>query len=113
MDDLVRQNFGESESLWNPKCFDRLYSLREGSQIVAVCTLQKWSGGWILGDLCVFEKRKGHATRLVNKVIQKVRGDTLWVDTNEQSRGIFEKDPRWQRTNTGPWKPTGVSFVYH
>lgn len=113
MDAIVRQNFGEDESLWNPKCFDRLYSLRDGSQIVAICTLQKWSGGWILGDLCVSEKRKGYATRLVNKVIQKVRSEPIWVDANEQSRGIFEKDSRWHKTNIGPWKPTGTSFSTH
>ena len=111
MDELIRQNFGPGESLWNPKCFDRLYTLREGSKVLALCTLQKWGrDGWILGDLCVAEKRKGLATRLVNKVLSKVK-EPIWVDANEESNGIFAKDPRWHRTNEGPWEPTGTSFV--
>ena len=111
MDDLIRQNFGPGESLWNPKCFDRLYTLREGSKVLALCTLQKWGrDGWILGDLCVAEKRKGLATRLVNKVLSKVK-EPIWVDANEQSNGIFAKDPRWSRASENPWEPTGTSFV--
>jgi hypothetical protein len=123
MDDLIRQNFGPGESLWNPKCFDRLYTLREGSKVqgpersrrrlrlLALCTLQKWGrDGWILGDLCVAEKRKGLATRLVNKVLSKVK-EPIWVDANEQSNGIFLKDPRWTRARENPWEPSGTSFV--
>ena len=111
MDELIRQNFGPGESLWNPKCFDRLYTLREGSKVLALCTLQKWGrAGWILGDLCVAEKRKGLATRLVNKVLSKVK-EPIWVDANEESNGIFAKDPRWHRTNEGPWEPTGTAWV--
>ena len=110
IDELVRQNFGPGESIWNPKCFDRLYTIREGSNVMAVCTLQKWGDGWILGDLCVAEKRRGLATRLVNKVISKVK-ESIWLDANEESNGIFAKDPRWRRTDEGPWKPTGAAWV--
>ena len=110
MDELIRQNFGPGESLWNPKCFDRLYTLREGSKVLALCTLQKWGrDGWILGDLCVAEKRKGLATRLVNKVLSKVK-EPIWVDANEESNGIFLKDPRWTRASENPWEPTGTSW---
>ena len=109
MDELIRQNFGPDESLWNPKCFDRLYTIREGSRVVAVCTLQRWDDAWILGDLCVAEKRRGLATRLVNKVLSKVK-EPIWVDANTESFGIFAKDPRWHRTEEGPWEPTGVAF---
>ena len=110
MDELIRQNFGPGESLWNPKCFDRLYTLREGSKVLALCTLQKWGrDGWILGDLCVAEKRKGLATRLVNKVLSKVK-EPIWVDANEESNGIFLKDPRWTRARQNPWEPSGTAW---
>ena len=111
MDELIRQNFGPGESLWNPKCFDRLYTLREGSKVLALCTLQKWGrDGWILGDLCVAEKRKGLATRLVNKVLSKVK-EPIWVDANEESNGIFAKDPRWTRARQNPWAPSGTAWA--
>lgn len=107
MDELIHQNFGEGESLWNPKCFDRIYTIREGAKVMALCTLQKWNDGWILGDLCVAEKRRGLATQLVNKVLTKVK-EPIWVDANEESNGIFAKDSRWHRTDECPWKPTGT-----
>ena len=111
MDELVAQNFGPGESLWNPKCFDRLYTIREGAKVMALCTLQKWGRDkWILGDLCVAEKRKGLATQLVNKVLSKVK-EPIWVDANEESNGIFAKDTRWRRTCENPWEPTGTAWV--
>ena len=110
MDELIRQNFGEGESIWNPKCFDRLYTIREGSKVMALCTLQKWGDRWILGDLCVAEKRKGLATQLVNKVLSKVK-EPIWVDANEESNGIFAKDTRWRRTCENPWEPSGTAWV--
>ena len=110
MNELISKNFGPSENIWNPKCFDRLYSLREGSKVLAVCTLQRWGDRWILGDLCVAEKRRGLATQLVNKVLTKVK-QPIWVDANEESNGIFEKDPRWRRTNEGPWSPSGKAWI--
>lgn len=110
MDELIRQNFGEEESIWNPKCFDRLYTIRDGYRVVALCTLQKWGKGWILGDLCVAEKRRGLATQLVNKVISKVK-EFIWVDANEESNGVFAKDQRWTRTAEGPWEPSGTAWV--
>ena len=110
MDELIRQNFGVGESIWNPKCFDRLYTIREGSKVMALCTLQRWGDKWILGDLCVAEKRKGLATQLVNKVISKVK-ESIWVDANEESNGIFAKDNRWRRTADGPWAPSGTAWV--
>ena len=111
MDELIRQNFGPNESLWNPKCFDRLYTIREGAKVMALCTLQKWNGGWILGDLCVAEKRKGLGTQLVNKVLTKVK-EPIWVDANEESNGIFAKDSRWHRTKEGPWLPSGTAWIF-
>lgn len=110
MDELIQQNFGYSESIWNPKCFDRIYTIREGAKVMAVCTLQKWGNRWILGDLCVSEKHKGLATQLVNKVISKVK-EPIWVDANEESNGIFKKDIRWQRTDDAPWKPVGTTWI--
>ena len=110
MDELISKNFGIGESIWNPKCFDRLYTIREGSKVMAVCTLQKWGDRWILGDLCVAEKRRGFATRLVNKVISKVN-EPIWVDANEESNGIFKKDSRWRRTCENPWEPSGTAWV--
>ena len=111
MDELISKNFGIGESIWNPKCFDRLYTIREGSKVMAVCTLQRWGNKWILGDLCVAEKRKGLATQLVNKVLSKVK-EPIWVDANEQSNGIFAKDPRWQQTSEGPWTPKGEAWIF-
>ena len=111
MDELVARNFGPGESLWNPKCFDRLYTIRDGPKVMALCTLQKWGRDrWILGDLCVAEKRRGLATQLVNKVLSKVK-EPIWVDANEASNGIFAKDPRWRRTYENPWEPTGTAWV--
>ena len=110
MDELVARNFGPGESLWNPKCFDRLYTIREGPKVMALCTLQKWGDRWILGDLCVAEKRRGLATQLVNKVLSKVK-EPIWVDANEESNGIFAKDPRWRRTCENPWEPSGTAWV--
>ena len=110
MDKLIRQNFGPGESLWNPKGFDRIYTIREGAKVMALCTLQKWGNKWILGDLCVVEKRRGLATQLVNKVISKVK-EPIWVDANEESNGIFAKDPRWRRTDEGPWAPSGTAWM--
>jgi len=110
VDELVRQNFGPGESLWNPKCFDRLYTIREGSRVMALCTLQRWDDRWILGDLCVAEKRRGLGTRLVNKVLEKVK-EPIWVDANAESNGIFAKDPRWRRTAEAPWKPSGTAWL--
>lgn len=110
VDELVARNFGEGESLWNPKCFDRLYTIREGVRVMALCTLQRWGSNWILGDLCVAEKRKGLGTQLVNKVLEKVK-EPIWVDANAESAGIFAKDPRWRRTDEGPWNPSGTAFT--
>lgn len=110
IDDLIAQNFGAGESIWDNKCFDRLYTLREGSRVTAVCTLQRWDDKWILGDLCVAEKHKGLATQLVNKVLSKVK-EPVWADANAESNGIFAKDPRWRRTDDAPWEPTGTAWV--
>ena len=110
MDERICKNCGQGESLWNPKCFDRLYTIRDGAKVMALCTLQKWGNKWILGDLCVAEKRRGLATQLVNKVLTKVK-EPIWVDANEESNGIFFKDTRWRRTDEGPWKPMGTAWV--
>jgi len=77
---------------------------------MALCTLQKWGNKWILGDLCVAEKRRGLGTQLVNKVLAKVK-EPVWVDANTESNGIFAKDPRWRRTDEGPWVPSGTAWV--
>ena len=110
MDELVGRNFGAGESLWNPRCFDRIYTIREGPKVMALCTLQKWGDRWILGDLCVAEKRRGLGTQLVNKVLSKVK-EPVWVDANAESNGIFAKDPRWRRTDDGPWVPSGTAWL--
>ena len=75
--------------------------------MTALCTLQKWGKGWILGDLCVAEKRKGLGTQLVNKVLTKVR-EPIWADANELSNGIFEKDQRWTLAKEYPWETKGT-----
>ena len=68
MDELVAQNFGPGESLWNPKCFDRLYTIREGAKVMALCTLQKWGDRWILGDLLkALESHGPHDVRSLEK----------------------------------------------
>jgi hypothetical protein len=111
MDELLAQNFGPGESLWNPKWFDRLYTIREGAKVMALCTLQKWGDRWILGDLCVAEKRRGLGTQLVNKVLAKVK-EPVWADANAESNGIFAKDPRWRQTDEGPWEPSGTAWSF-
>jgi len=77
---------------------------------MALCTLQRWGDRWILGDLCVAEKRRGLGTQLVNKVLSKVK-EPIWVDANAESNGIFAKDPRWRRTAEAPWKPSGTAWL--
>lgn len=113
IDKLIRQNFGPYEDLWNPRYFDMLFRLsRRGStDPLAVCTLQ-WApkGYWILGDLCVSEQRKGYATELVERLMT-VMNKPVWVDANEFSSKIFEKDPRFKETTEGPWKPEGRAFI--
>jgi hypothetical protein len=111
VDALIALNFGDGESLWNPKCFDKLYTL--GEPICAVCTLQKWDGGWILGDVCVSEKRKGYGTRVVDLALSNVKGP-IWADANAGSAGIFEKDIRWRKAThlqVPPWEASGVWYV--
>jgi len=108
IDALIALNFGEGESLWRPKVFDLLFLL--GTPLCAVCTLQKWDKGWILGDVCASEKRKGYGTQVIDLALSKVQG-RVWADANEASAGIFQKDPRWRKTTRGPWDATGVWYV--
>jgi hypothetical protein len=108
IDALIALNFGEGESLWSPKVFDLLFLI--GTPLCAVCTLQKWDKGWILGDVCVSEKRKGYGTQVIDLALSKVQG-RVWADANAASAGIFHKDPRWRKTTRGPWDATGVWYV--
>jgi hypothetical protein len=112
IDKLIRQNFGPHEDLWNPRYFDVLFRLSyQGStDPLAVCTLQWAQDYWILGDLCVREKRRGFATEIVNRIMDLVN-KPIWVDANELSAKIFEKDPRFHETTKGPWKPEGRAFI--
>jgi GNAT superfamily N-acetyltransferase len=111
VDDLVRANFGPCESLWHPKCFDRLYKLVNGSKLLAVCTLQ-WSGEyWILGDLCVDpqEHGKGYGSELVRQICSKIK-DPIWADaTHPMSAKILERNS-FSKTTIGPWEPKGQAY---
>ena len=111
VDALIALNFGPGESLWNPKVFDLLFLI--GHPLCAVCTLQKWGKSWILGDLCVGEKRKGYGTQVVELALSKVHG-RVWADANAESAGVFQKDPRWRkatRSQKPPWKAMGVWYA--
>jgi hypothetical protein len=110
VDELVRENFGPCESLWKPKCFDRLYKLVDGHRILAVCTLQ-WSGAyWILGDLCTAEHGKGHGSEIVRLVCSTVRG-SIWADAvNSISEQIFKKNS-FKISSIKPWGVEGVPMM--
>jgi hypothetical protein len=112
IDKLVRQNFGPHEDLWDPKYFDMLFRLshRGSTDPLAVCTLQWTLDYWILGDLCVGQKRQGFATEIVNRIMDVVKGP-IWVDANAISSKIFEKDPRFHETTMGPWRPEHRAFM--
>ena len=109
IDDLVRKNFGPGESLWEPKCFDRLYKLVDGRKLLGVCTLQ-WSGEyWILGDLCTAEHGKGHGSQFVKQICEQVQ-EPIWADaTHPGSERILEKNC-FVPVNFGPWEPKGLAF---
>ena len=112
IDELVRQNFGPDEDLWNPKHFDFLFKLthKNSTDPVAICTIQ-WQGEyWILGDLCVKEKGMGHGTAIVD-LVMKALNQPVWVDANEISSRIFEKNPLFYETTKGPWKPEGKAYL--
>ena len=112
IDDLVRENFGPSESLWAPKCFDRLYKLVDGSKLLAVCTLQ-WSGEyWILGDLCVAigEHGKGYGSKIVERICEQ-NSEPIWADaTSPASARILERNSFRVWDGVYPWRPEGVSY---
>lgn len=110
VDELVRENFGPCESLWKPKCFDRLYTLMDGSRLLAVCTLQ-WSGAyWILGDLCTAEHGKGHGSEIVRRVCSAV-SESIWADaTNPISEKIFKKNS-FKISSIKPWDVEGTPLI--
>ena len=109
VDALVEQNFGPGESLWDPKCFDRLYTLVDGPRLLAVCTLQ-WSGEyWILGDLCAAEHGKGHGTEIVKRIFKKIF-EPVWTDaTSPASEGVMRRNG-CVRADFGPWPPKGLAY---
>lgn len=109
---LIRQNFGPHEDLWSPRHFDMLFRLthRGSTDPLAVCTLQWAKDYWILGDLCASEKGKGYGTEIVQRVMEVINGP-VWVDANEFSAKIFEKDPRFTETTEGPWPPENRAFI--
>lgn len=112
IDELVRQNFGPDEDLWNPKYFDFLFKLTRwnGKDPLAICTLQSAEEYWILGDLCVKEKGMGYGTAIVD-LVMKVVNQPVWVDANEISSRIFEKNPLFYETTKAPWKPEGKTYL--
>jgi hypothetical protein len=65
---------------------------------------------WILGDLCVKEKGMGHGTAIVD-LVMKVVNQPVWVDANEISSRIFEKNPLFKETTIAPWKPEGKAYL--
>jgi len=113
IDELVRQNFGPDEDLWNPRYFDFLFKLTEkgSSDPLAICTLQWTPDYWILGDLCAKHKGMGYGTQIVNLVTKVTAPLPVWVDANEISSKIFEKNQRFSETTDGPWKPEGKAYI--
>jgi hypothetical protein len=110
IDELVRVNFGPDESLWVPKCFDRLYKLTHGPKILAVCTLQ-WAdqGYWVLGDLCASEHGKGYGTEIIKQICSKIP-EPIWADaTHPASSRILERNS-FSKTTDGPWAPKGQAY---
>ena len=110
IDDLVRKNFGPGESLWEPKCFDRLYKLVDGRKLLGVCTLQ-WSGEyWILGDLCTANHGRGHGFEFVKQICEQVR-EPIWADAvGPASARILERNS-FRPTGVQPWPPEGKSYI--
>lgn len=97
----------------NPRHFDMLFRLthRGSTDPLAVCTLQWAKDYWILGDLCASEKGKGYGTEIVQRVMEVINGPPVWVDANEFSAKIFEKDPRFTETTEGPWPIENRAFI--
>ena len=116
IDKLVQENFGPGESLWVPKCFDRLYKMVDGSKLLGVCTLQ-WApdGYWILGDLCVDpdHQGKGYGTEIVRQICFKIR-EPIWADaTHPGSEQILKRNSfKEVGPRDGPWIPEGKGY-YH
>ena len=111
IDDLVRKNFGTEESLWNPKCFDRLYKLVDGRKLLGVCTLQ-WSpdGYWILGDICVYEHGKRYGSEIVKRICEQI-SEPIWADaTHPASERILEQNS-FKLTSIKPWPPHGKPYI--
>lgn len=112
VDKLIRQNFGPDESLWDPKCFDRLYKLVDGQKILAVCTLQ-WAqadGYWILGDVCSAVHGQGFGSEIVRQVCEKV-SESIWADaTGPGSERILERNS-FRPTTLAPWEPEKKCYI--
>lgn len=111
IDSLIQKNFGPNESLWNPKCFDRLFVLLGDQKLLAVCTLQ-WAdnGYWILGDLCTAEHGKGYGSLIVQSVCEKIK-EPVWSDATHPACEKILLHNGFQRViHLGPWKPEGMSY---
>jgi len=111
VDELIQQNFGPGESLWDPKCFDLLYKLTCSQKILAVCTLQ-WSasGYWILGDVCASIHGKGFGSEIIRQICERI-SEPIWADaTGPGSERILERNS-FKPTTIQPWDPDGKSYI--
>jgi hypothetical protein len=108
---LIRENFGPDEDLWNPKCFDMLLGLKAGRKLLGICTLQLAPDGyWILGDLCTAEHGKGHGTELVRQVCIVTPG-TIWADaTCPASERILVRNG-FKETDVRPWAEVVKAYM--
>lgn len=112
IDKLIRQNFGDNESLWNPKCFDFIFKLVEGSELLGVCTIQ-WcdDGYWILGDVCTSTHGKGHGKTMIKFLTELLPNDSIWADASTIQSEYILKQNGFRPTCVRPWKPTGISML--
>jgi hypothetical protein len=107
VDALVRENFGPEEGLWDPLVVDHIFRLDVNGKLAAVCTLQKRSKYWLLGDLCVAEKRKGHGTRIILEVMNLVwLTKPILVRVNSMSEGLIQKTGRFLKIAEGRYMST-------
>jgi hypothetical protein len=111
VENLIRKNFGQDEDLWNPKCFDILLGLKDGRELLGLCTLQFAPDGyWILGDLCTAEHGKGHGTELVRQVCIATPG-TIWADaTCPASERILIRNG-FRETDVRPWAEVVKAYI--
>lgn len=112
VDALVRENFGPDEGLWDPLVVDHIFRLDVNGKLAAVCTLQKRPKYWLLGDLCVAEKRRGHGTQIVVEVMNLLEPtECVLVRVNSMSEGLVQKTGRFRKIADGRYMSTLASGV--